>query len=583
MRSHPTHRVLTVLISILLSASFVRAADDYKLGPDSEVHAGVPQGKITQHKWTSKVFAGTQRNYWVYVPAQYDAAKPACVMVFQDGGGFQNTKGGYRVPVVFDNLINKKEMPVTIGIFIDPGVLPALGEKQHPRYNRSYEYDATSDQYARFLIDEILPEVAKDYNLTTDPNGRAICGASSGGIAAFVAAWERPDAFRRVVSFVGSFTNLRGGHSYPTLIRKTEPKPIRVFLQDGSNDLDIYAGSWYMGNQDMASALRFAGYDYKFEVGDGGHNGKHGGSILPDALRWVWRDYPEPITPPKTATKQPVMEILIPGEGWQLLGEGYKFTEGPAADAAGNVFFTDIPNNRIHKIDADGKVSVFVENTAGANGLMFGPDGKLYACQGGKKRIVAYDANGAETVIAENLDSNDLVVNQKGGVYVTDPGKKQVWYIPPGGEKRVVDTGLEFPNGVILTPDQSQLIVADMRTATLVIFRIEADGALSNKQRYFTAAIPDGKNDSGADGLTMDTQGRLYSTSHMGLQVFDQAGRVNSIIPKPQNKWLANVCFGGPNLDYLYVTCSDKVYRRKTKAKGVLFFQGPILPPTPRL
>jgi enterochelin esterase family protein len=180
-------------------------------------------------------------------------------------------------------------MPVTVGIFINPGTIPAGTKDQKPRSNRSFEYDTLSDQYARFLEKEILPEVGQKLTLRQDAAGRAICGISSGGICAFTVAWERPDLFRKVLSHVGSFTDIRGGHVYPALIRKTERKPIRVFLQDGSHDLDNRFGNWPLANQQMAAALKFAGYDYRFEFGDGGHNGKHGGAILPDSLRWLWR------------------------------------------------------------------------------------------------------------------------------------------------------------------------------------------------------------------------------------------------------------------------------------------------------
>ena len=280
-------------LSLLACLSPACAGDDYKLGPDSMAQQGVPRGEITKQRWSSKVFPGTERDYWVYLPKQYEPAKSACVMVFQDGGNYVNTNGQFRVPIVFDNLIAKKEMPVTIGIFINPGEVPAAESGQKPRSNRSFEYDSLGDQYARFLLEEILPEVGKQYNLTKDPDGHAICGISSGGICAWTVAWERPDEFRKVLSHVGSFTNIRGGHNYPALIRKTEKKPIRVFLQDGANDLDNLHGNWPLANQEMAAALKFMGYDYKFEFGTEGHNGKHGGAILPESLRWLWRDYPK--------------------------------------------------------------------------------------------------------------------------------------------------------------------------------------------------------------------------------------------------------------------------------------------------
>jgi enterochelin esterase-like enzyme len=283
-------RLLAALL--VLTARLALADDDYKLGDDSQRHASVPQGEVTKYHWKSKVYPGTERDYWVYVPKQYKSDEPACVMIFQDGKDYVGTeeKDLFRVPIVFDNLIAKKEMPVTIGIFINPGVVPSVSKDGVPRNNRSFEYDSLGDQYSRFLLTEILPEVAKNYNLTEKPEQRAICGISSGGICAFTVAWERPDVFSKVLSHVGSFTNIRGGNVYPELIRKAENKPIRVFLQDGANDLNNQFGSWPLANQEMAAALKFAGYDYRFEFGDGAHNGKHGGAILPDSLRWLWRD-----------------------------------------------------------------------------------------------------------------------------------------------------------------------------------------------------------------------------------------------------------------------------------------------------
>ncbi|HVR87355.1 MAG TPA: alpha/beta hydrolase-fold protein [Planctomycetota bacterium] len=268
-------------------------AEPYQHPPESERQEGVPQGKVTHFVWKSQIFPGTIREYWTYVPAQYDPKTPAAVMVFQDGHAYVNEKGWFRVPIVLDNLIAKKELPVMVGIFINPGhkseELPKPGWAD--KNNRSFEYDTLSDQYARFLAEELLPEVGKSVKLTEDPDGRAISGISSGGICAFTAAWNRPDVFRKVLSHVGSFTNIRGGHAYPALIRKTAAKPLRVFLQDGSKDLDNEHGNWPLANQQMAAALAFRKYDYKFVYGEGGHNDIHGGSILPDSLRWLWQGY----------------------------------------------------------------------------------------------------------------------------------------------------------------------------------------------------------------------------------------------------------------------------------------------------
>ncbi|HEY1186764.1 MAG TPA: alpha/beta hydrolase-fold protein [Gemmata sp.] len=289
-------RLLTLVVPAVALVALlpVSAADDYTLGADSSPQKDVPKGKVSPFRWkSSKVFAGTERDYWVYVPAQYDGKAPACVMVFQDGVWYVNEKGQFRVPVVFDNLIHKKEMPVTVGIFINPGRFPTPGKEEKDwRENRSFEYDTVSNQYAQFLEKEILPEVGKRVKLRTDPAGRAICGISSGGICAFTAAWERPDLFSKVLSHIGSFTNIRGGDVYPGLIRKTEKKPLRVFLQDGTGDLDNLHGNWPQANLAMATSLKFMDYDYKLVIGDGPHGSKHGGAILPDSLRWLWRDTP---------------------------------------------------------------------------------------------------------------------------------------------------------------------------------------------------------------------------------------------------------------------------------------------------
>ena len=272
----------------------------YPHGPDSFRQEGVPRGKVSEHVWRdSKAFPGTVRRYYVYVPAQYDSAKPAALMVFQDGHAYVSEDGDFRVPVVFDNLIHKDEMPVTVGVFVDPGhrkseLPPEPGWRPQPE-NRSREYDTLSADYAEFLLSEILPAVGKDAPFTDDPDGHAICGMSSGGICAFTVAWERPDAFRKVLSHIGSFTNIRGGDRYPGMIRKgSDERPMRIFLQDGSNDLDNEHGNWPLTNQEMYAALKFRDYDVKFVYGEGAHDGNHGGAILPDSLRWLWRDYKLP-------------------------------------------------------------------------------------------------------------------------------------------------------------------------------------------------------------------------------------------------------------------------------------------------
>lgn len=295
---------LTLILAGLLLAAGCQVSQaqgvpkDYKLGPDSLPQEGVPKGKLEgPFLFRSQVLAGTVRKYWVYVPTQYSKERPASVLVFQDGQRASNPNGSIRAQNVLDNLIHRKDIPVTIGIFITPG---HRGEEYpdtlgfgNPN-NRSVEYDSLGDAYARFIVEEMLPEVGKTYNLSKDPNERAIGGFSSGAIAAFTVAWERPNEFRKVISAIGSFTNLRGGHVYPELVRKSERKPIRVYIQDGSFDNrnpNNPERDWYLQNQAMVAALKEKGYDFDHVFGEGSHSDNHGGAILPDILRWLWREY----------------------------------------------------------------------------------------------------------------------------------------------------------------------------------------------------------------------------------------------------------------------------------------------------
>jgi gluconolactonase len=251
-------------------------------------------------------------------------------------------------------------------------------------------------------------------------------------------------------------------------------------------------------------------------------------------------------------------------------------------DKHGNVFFSDIPNNRIYKAGIDGKVTVFKEDSGGTNGLMFGPDGRLYACQNGRKKIVAYGADGTESVIAEGVNSNDLVVNARNEIYFTEPPTKKVWFIDAKGDKRVVHEGIAFPNGVRLSPDQSLLMVADSQGKWVWSFQVQPDGSLANGVPFHRLETTDESSASGADGMTVDSEGFLYVASRMGVQICDQAGRVMAIISKPQNGPLSNVVFGGADLQTLYVTNGDKVYRRHLRVKGVFPWMA-VKPPMPRL
>jgi enterochelin esterase-like enzyme len=277
----------------------------YQLGPDSLPRDGVPKGEMRgPFTLPSQAYPGTQHTYWIYVPAQYDAAVPASLMIFNDGQAFKNMEGDARAPNVLDNLIYRREIPVMIGVFINPGRTPEQPEPTPQEWgdrttNRPTEYNTLDDKYARVIVDELMPVLYKDYNISKDPDRHGIGGASSGAIAGFTVAWQRPEHFHKVLSIVGSFTNLRGGDGYAELVRTTPKKPIRIFLQDGRNDNRGVGREgnydqrrdWFYQNVQLTQALTEKGYDVNYTWGIGRHGQKQGGAILPDMMRWLWRDH----------------------------------------------------------------------------------------------------------------------------------------------------------------------------------------------------------------------------------------------------------------------------------------------------
>ncbi len=522
----------------------------------ADVPNEVPKGDISSHSFDqSKIFPGTQRSYTLYVPKQYDPAKPACVHVNQDGVGFN-------APAVFNQLIHEKAMPVTVGVFVTPGNASGRG-------NRSFEYDAMTDDYVRFLTEELLPYIAKTHklNLSTDGNDRSIAGTSSGGICAFTAAWERPAAFSRVFSNVGSFGAHRGGYVYANLVRKFEPKPIRVFLQDGSNDLKFAYGDWWLANQEMEQALSFAGYEVAHSWDNGGHEMTYAAKIFPEAMRWLWKDWPKPI---KAGAGSPYLQqVLLPDEAWKPVAGRYQNATSPTANAQGEVFFCDAPASRIYKIGLDRKLSIFLENSAHAAGLACGPNGLLYAASG--DQIVACDADGKRTVVADGILGRRVAVGHNGNLYVTALAAKgtkgsRLWLIDRAGGKRVVDAGLDCATGVALTSDQRFLCVADGTQHQVYSYLIQPDGSLVYKQRYYYLHV-DTVDSSGADGMCVDRDGRLYVATRMGVQVCEATGQTSCIIPTP-NGTVSGLCFGGPEFDTLYAACGDTVFQRKLRTHG---------------
>src|SRR4026209_462167 len=289
----------------------------YQVGPDSMAHDGVPKGEIRgPFVLPSQAYPGTQHTYWLHVPAQYDPSVPASLMVFQDGQAFKDMEGSVRAPTVLDNLIYLREIPVMISVFINPGRTPEQPEPTPSEWgdrdtNRPTEYNTLDDKYARVVVDELMPAIYKEYNVSKDPDRHGIGGASSGAIAAFTVAWERPDEFRKVLSMIGSFTNIRGGHAYADIVRKSERKPLRIYLQDGRNDnRGVNAEGkydetrdWFLQNVQLMRALSDKGYDLNYTWGIGRHGQKQAGAIMPDMMRWLWRDQPVSAAAPGTAPR----------------------------------------------------------------------------------------------------------------------------------------------------------------------------------------------------------------------------------------------------------------------------------------
>ncbi len=557
---------------------------DWQPHPDAVPRDDVPHGTVhTMPPWESKILANTIRDWSIYVPAQYDKQHPAALMVFQDGQSFSNPTGRWRVPVVFDNLIAAGDMPPTIAVFLNPGhdQTKPRGKRGKPS-DRSLEYDSLGGRYSRFLIEEIIPEVQQRYNLSSDPAMHAIGGSSSGAICAFTAAWEHPEMFQKVFSSVGSFTNLRGGNVYPALVRKTEPKPIRVYMADTSADVDNAFGSWPWANQRMASALQYMGYDVRFDWAEGyGHNSDFGGQRFPEAMKWLWRKeahQPELDTSDDLRGDLTLLNLLIPGESWEVVADELGFADAPCADAEGNFYFSDMKAPAVYRVDAaDGTRTKIAEEAV--SGLEFGPDGLLYACQGSKQRVISLDPqSGQLKTVATDVVPNDLAITADGTIYITETRKQQVTRIDPKtGQTSAADTGITAPNGIALSNDGGTLAVSDYRGEFVWMFRVNADGSLDAKMPSMTMRLP--IDDQGefkfnepppylsaakGDGSAVDRAGRYYVTSAVGVQIFDPTGRPCGVLAKPRaGQPLTSCVLAGAEHQYLYVTNGTTVLRRK--------------------
>lgn len=553
--------------------------------PDAVARDGVPKGTVEkQTPWEeSKIFPGTTRDWAIYVPAQYKADQPAALMVFQDGEGMRNLTGRWRVPIVFDNLIARGDMPPTIAVFLNPGHDKSKPRVDNKHSNRGFEYDSLGDRYVRFLLEEIIPEVKKKYNISDNPELHAIGGSSSGAICAFTAAWERTDYFRKVYSSVGSFTNLRGGNVYPAWVRKTEPKPIRVYMADTSGDVDNAFGSWPWANQQMASALKYMGYDTRFDWAEGyAHNADFGGAKFPEAMKWLWRkEVHQPVidTRGDLGGDLTLLNLLIPGESWELVAGELGFADALCADKEGNLYFCDMKAPAVFRISAaDGMKTELVKESV--SGLEFSPDGSLlYGCQGAKNRVISINVKTGEVkTIAEGVKPNDLAVTRDGMILITETGAKQVTRInPQTGEVSAVDTGIAKPNGIALSNDGGTLAVSDYGGTHTWTFRVNAGGILDAKMPTMPMRLPiDPKGEfkfgepppyasaSKGDGMAVDKAGRYYVTSDQGVQIFDPTGRPCGVLPKQdKDQPLTSCILAGSDHSTLFVAHGKSIYRRK--------------------
>ncbi len=463
----------------------------------------------------SQIYPGTKRDFQVFIPKQYDGQSAACLVVGLDGNLFNAI-------TVMGNLINSGEMPVCIGIFLQPGT-NYHNDGSLARYNRSNEFDSTNDRLASFIEKEVIPLVeqmttpdGKPIIISPNPNDRAITGASSSGIAAFTVAWERPDLFRRVYSSVGTFVAMRGGNEYPAIIRKTESKPLRIFLQDGVNDTWNYIfGDWWEQNQLMASALNFAGYELDCKWDRGSHSIYYGTRIYPDAMRWLWRGWPAEVEAGNTMN-----ELLV-----SLLPEGEQWSEVTPQDDA------DFPQEVAKAMNLSGIYNKQVKDTY--------------------KELVLY-----------NGDS--YISTGAGEIFLLKKGSKRAKRLDI-----IENSGAE----IAIYPNNRILVATEKNSNWLISYMIDEDGSLKNGQRFYWLHNTSNHTLIPYGNITFDTLGNLFIATPLGIQICDQNGRVRGILPSPCSNRIDAICFIG---NTLYAKCGRRLFVRKLAHTGHNCWDKPI-------
>lgn len=514
-------RAAFLAVALLLPFA-ARTQESYPLTPDSEVQ-NVPHGTVEKTTLSpGQFYPGTPHTISIYLPPNV-GAEPLPYMVFLDGSGYLG--GRMRAATVFDNLIAKHQLPPMVGIFIDPGVLPAIRPDAQNRYERVFEYDSLSNRYVNFLMQEVIPFVEKRHSLSKDPNAHAIGGTSTGAVGAFVAAWHRPDQFRRVLSLIGTYVAMKGADTLPELVRKTEPKPIRIWMQDGANDHitpdepygTFFAGTWPRANQLLFDALQFGGYDAKLTIGTGGHDTKQGSAELPDALRWLWRDY----SPEK--------------------GMGKIEVHPPVAQSTAG-------------FDKRGSIWATVDAIAGWEDL-------------GKITSDKLDQDTIELLNGSALSQQHLMYSTVEGLIAWKRGQ--------------VIAPVKTSAGVALSPDQAMLVVTDREHRHQWSMQLDKDGKPTNAEPFYRLEVLD--DETGATGAAFDSVGQVYFATKIGVQIAEANGRIAMILNSPvPDRPVENIAFGGSDHDWLYVTVDGKLFRRKMKTHAVPVDK-PEKPPQPPL
>jgi gluconolactonase len=574
---------IILCISIFLWIGYCPAQDitglRYPADPALQQHAEIPKGEVLEFKFNSStIFPGTERTYWIYIPAEYKPDKPACLFVDMDGVQ-------YHAPQVFDYLIYKGEMPVTIGVFIGSGTITKNGKDV--RYNRSHEFDSMNDDFVNFLLTGLLPDAEKQkatdgrqIEFSKDANDHAITGASSGAICAFTAAWQRPDVFNRVFSSIGTYVGMRGGDQYPVLVRKTEPKPIRIYLQDNASDAwNPLFGSWYTSNLNMEAALSFSGYEVTHTWSSGGHSTENADAIFPDAMRWLWKGWPEKV-PAGKSNNNMLSAILADGEGWNEVKETFQPAKLLASAPMGSVLLQDINGTTYLKTNSTETALKGLDKT---DEVAYGLDGKLYVLNHKSKQLVIISSNGKRTILVKNITGKKLIVTNQGNVYIVAPatndeGTGEIILIKPNGSKTIVDTGLRFASAITVSPDRNMLLVAENNTNWIYNYVIQDDGTLKDKQKWYWLHQTDNDDYSRTNDIAIDNKGNLYAATNAGIQVCDQNGRVRAILQPPGSGTITAFCFGGENYDTLFVIRNGKLYKRKLKVNGVPAWAEPVYP-----